>query len=240
MPIPVPVPSGAYVIDDATNALAEALVAALAQIFRHGTAGAAVNTPATLYPAGTDPTIDSGTGKPVLEALSIETPEQQLYYRQLAVAFFSTIAVGGGALSGSVNPGPNLVPKADGTGKLLPGWLPPVLQQSFASTGVTKGRGIYISAANTVSQGANDADLHAAIIGVAAEDAAIGQSVTATLFGKIAGVLAGAAAGAEYFLGPAGQPVLFDVLAPGQRIVRLGYALSTTDLEVRIMDLGLR
>jgi hypothetical protein len=96
MPIPVSLPSGALAIDDTISATAEAFVAAIGQVFRSGTSGATLNTPPTLFPDGTNPAIDPGSGQPYLASLVISTPEQQLFFRQLAVAIASAIGSGGG------------------------------------------------------------------------------------------------------------------------------------------------
>lgn len=95
MPIPVQIPVGAFVIDDSINAKAELLVQVLTQIFKYGTTGATITTPPTLYPDGVNPEIDPLTGRPRLKALTISTPEQQLYYRQLALAVVGVIEGGG-------------------------------------------------------------------------------------------------------------------------------------------------
>jgi hypothetical protein len=96
MPIPVSLPVGALVIDDAIATTAEAFVAAIGQVFRSGTTGATLNTPPTLFPDGTNPAIDPGTGRPYLASLVISTPEQQLYFRQLGAAIATAIGAGSG------------------------------------------------------------------------------------------------------------------------------------------------
>jgi hypothetical protein len=96
MPIPVPLPVGALAIDDTISATAEAFVAAIGQVLRSGTSGATLNTPPTLFPDGTNPGIDPGTGQPYLASLVISTPEQQLFYRQMGAAIAAAIGSGGG------------------------------------------------------------------------------------------------------------------------------------------------
>jgi len=225
------------VITDADNAQVEAFVAALVQVLRAGTTGVTdpqLNTDPTIYSQEID-----ADGTP----LELASRERQLFFRQLGVALVMVGGAGGGGLDPSlvnVNPGPNLVPRADGTGKLLPGWLPATWQRDLLCTGVTKGRGVYLSGISTVSQGANDTDVHAAIFGVAAATVANGQVAPIAIYGPVTDVLSGAVPGEEYFLGSSGEPVLFNMLVPGNRIIRLGYAVSSTDLEVRITDLGVR
>lgn len=81
MPIPVAIPAGAKTIDDTITALAEQWLAVFIQIVKSGTSGAAVNTPAS-----TVSDQNAGTASPVV----LDTPEKQLFYRQLMVALGST------------------------------------------------------------------------------------------------------------------------------------------------------
>lgn len=135
MPIPVPIPSGARAITEAENSAAEAFVEAVAQIFEHGTQGATIVTPATLYPDGPDPEHDGLTGKPRLKPLIIDTPEKQLYYRQLALAIVQTITGPGGAVG---PPGPPGVPGINWLGT----WSPSTTYN--ANDGVQWGGSSYI------------------------------------------------------------------------------------------------
>ena len=112
MAIPVPIPTGPRVITDAATEQAEAFVAAIAQIFKYGTTGSSLNTPATLYVDGSNVVLDS-SGNPVLQPLVVSTPEQQLYFRQLALAI--TVAITGTSTSGVDGPmGPEGPPGAPG------------------------------------------------------------------------------------------------------------------------------
>lgn len=88
MAIPVPIPVGALPVTDPDTVRAESLVAAITQIFKNGTSGGtlAIGTPATIIPPGANPPIDPATGKPLLETLTLDTPQAQLFYRQLALA----------------------------------------------------------------------------------------------------------------------------------------------------------
>src|SRR4051812_5209258 len=81
MPHPVPIPAGARPVTDAETARAEALVAALTQIIQYGTSGATTNPPRTDTPQGLDQ---------ALAPLVLSTAEQQLFYRQMAVALASS------------------------------------------------------------------------------------------------------------------------------------------------------
>jgi hypothetical protein len=148
MAIPVPIPSGALPVTDADTARAEALVAVLAQIIKNGTSGGTANirTPATLIPDGLNPGIDPATGLPRLTSVSLATPQEQLFYRQLALAlsqalvpYASSTVAGITRLSTdpavaslpiatnseevSVTPAPNKIPRAGPSGTIDPGWV---------------------------------------------------------------------------------------------------------------------
>ena len=107
MPIPVPIPSGALAVTDPDTAKAEALVAALVQIFKNGTSGGTptIRTPATLVPDAVNPSIDPLTGKPKLTSLVVDTPQAQLFYRQFALAMAKVVpgwSSGGGPSLGNL------------------------------------------------------------------------------------------------------------------------------------------
>lgn len=87
MAIPVPIPSGARPVVDAETVRAEAFVALLTQVMKSGTSGgtASIGTPAMLIPEGMNPPIDPATGKPKLTPVIIDTPQAQLWYRQIGV-----------------------------------------------------------------------------------------------------------------------------------------------------------
>jgi hypothetical protein len=115
--IPVTIPSGPLPVDQDTTDKAELIVARVAQVFEYGTTGISPVTPATLTPDGTDPLIDHLTGRPKLKPLVIDTPQQQLYYRQLATALVTVLGAG----SGGIGPvGPQGPPGSQGT-QGLPG-----------------------------------------------------------------------------------------------------------------------
>lgn len=99
MPIPVPVPGTPLAITDAQTARAEALVAKFVQIVKNGTTGGTptLSTPPTVMPASTNPVIDPLTGLPELKTSELSTPQDQLFFRQLAVALVASV------LSESIN-----------------------------------------------------------------------------------------------------------------------------------------
>lgn len=77
MPIPIPVPGTPLSAADADIARAEQLLGFLFQTISKGSIGSAVNTPPTYIQ-------DSVNGSVV--PLLLQSPEQQIFYRQLAVA----------------------------------------------------------------------------------------------------------------------------------------------------------
>lgn len=217
MPIPVTIPAGKLSLTDAEQTEAEAFLAILAQVVRSGTTGSSVDTPPTALVPPNAPT-DPATGLPQVEYLTLDSPDKQLFFRQLAVA-----------ASKVWSPSNIIIPPPA-----------PYLAQTYTSAGVSRGDAVVLSASGTADSGSNGSDAGALIIGLAMADADPGTTVSVLAIGTFYGVLSGATFGTEYFLGPTGQPVLFNTLSQGQRLVRLGIARSPTDLEVRIMDLGLR
>ena len=80
--------------------------------------------------------------------------------------------------------------------------------------------------------------LSSRIVGVAMEAKLADESALVVFSGPAAGVLTSATIGTPYYLGSTGQPVLYSTLTAGQRIIRLGYAMSASDLFVSIQDMG--
>lgn len=107
-----------------------------------------------------------------------------------------------------------------------------------ASGAIAKGDAVRISGNDVVSTGANSADASSRIIGVA--DAAISDTASGPVLtsGICTGILSGATANTPYYLGSAGTPVLYGALGGGARVIRLGYAVNATALQVQIQDLG--
>ncbi len=94
--------------------------------------------------------------------------------------------------------------------------------------------------ANEAAMGdaANDADSR--IVGVATTAAAASNPFTMVRRGIAAGVLVGATAGTPYYLASGGGVTTTVPSGVGNRIVRVGYAINATDLEVIIHDFGKR
>lgn len=241
MPIPVDIPVGQRVISDASNVLVENFVAAIAQVFRYGTTGAAINTPPTLYPDGDNPAIDPFTGRPQLTPLVIDTPEKQLYYRQLAVALVTALSAGAAGVSPtevSVTPGAGLIPRADSEGHLDLGWITSALDVLSTFIGecpntTLVGDLVYVSGSTRSVALADftDADKLPSIGCVTAKFDPITCKVQTT--GLVAGVYSGLLPGATYYLGDTGRPVAgVPAPDPGQALFQqaVGVALDPTTM----------
>jgi hypothetical protein len=214
VPNPVPVPSSPLSVNADENARTELFVQTLLQLMRAGTTPSGIDSSLV-----TDPTVFPQAPDSDAAVLLLSTRAQQLFYRQLGLAITKNFT-GAGDI---VFPAPN-----------------PYLEQTFLTTGLTRGAGVYLSSSGTVSQGSCSSDAASLIIGVAESNVANGVAGAVIAIGTLGGVLSGATPNTEYFLGPIGLPVLFSTLTQGQRIIRLGVASSSTDLEVRIADFGLR
>lgn len=98
MGIPVAIPASPLAVNDTQNAFAEAVVAALGQVMQRGTSGSSVTTPPTYVP---DPPVNPTTQR----AVSILTASQQLFFRQLALAFIQGLHLPGPNFVDFYNPG---------------------------------------------------------------------------------------------------------------------------------------
>ena len=109
------------------------------------------------------------------------------------------------------------------------------------STAVSPGDPVAWSAtASVLARGDASVDANARIIGLAA--AAIGASGAGSIIkrGVAKGVLAGATPGMPYYLNVGGGLTPTQPTGSALRLVRMGWAVSTTDLEVSIYDMGKR
>jgi phage baseplate assembly protein gpV len=113
--------------------------------------------------------------------------------------------------------------------------VPNVLDSNwtFDQTAV-KGKGVYISAVDTLSAGSCGNDPGARIIGV------MNSANEVCYMGIIQGMLTGAVLNTRYFLGVDGSPVLVGDLPGGARVIQLGIARNETDLAVEVFDFGRR
>jgi hypothetical protein len=79
----------------------------------------------------------------------------------------------------------------------------------------------------------------AGVVGVAKTGQAIVGGLAKIVYaGPCTGVLAGATAGAEYWLAIGGGATATPPITAGTRMIRVGYAINATDLMVQIQDYG--
>jgi hypothetical protein len=108
-----------------------------------------------------------------------------------------------------------------------------------AAGGLTAGNVVYVSTAgaNTAAKADNTADATSQVIGICTTTAAAAAATTVQVGGV---VTTGAthAVGDTVFLGTAGGYVTYSGLASGARVIRLGWAVSTTQIVISIMDYG--
>lgn len=116
--------------------------------------------------------------------------------------------------------------------------VPKVEEIWTANGNVNKGRGVYVSANNAVSNGDCTNDTKSRVIGVAGADISDTLQGNIVVTGVVSAVLTGAVAGTRYFLGTTGVPVLVGALPAAARTVQLGIAKNGTDLAVRVFDFG--
>lgn len=111
MPHPVPIPDGPLPITDTLSQRAEAMLAALVQVVRDGTTGATVNTPA----ATTRDPKNPSNRLPVV----LETAAEQLFFRQMAIAFAAVSQPSGQVLCSNASGPLPLTRSFDSQGGLL-------------------------------------------------------------------------------------------------------------------------
>lgn len=110
------------------------------------------------------------------------------------------------------------------------------------NTAVTAGRAVrWSSVNNQVIHADNATSANATAIGIARTGGA-GDPGTSEIVkhGVCAGALTGATVNTPYFLGTAGALVLFASVPKPGRVVRMGFAINATDIDVQIMDFGQR
>ncbi len=94
--------------------------------------------------------------------------------------------------------------------------------------------------ADEITPAANAGAANARAIGVARTGGAPAATSEIVKVGVCVGAIAGATVNTPYFLGAAGALVLLAAVPKPGRVVRMGYAVNATDLDVQIMDFGKR
>lgn len=109
----------------------------------------------------------------------------------------------------------------------------------IASDALSAGDPVYWSAtAGTLARGDAASEAQAAIVGVAIASAGANTPTVIVKRGVAQGVLQGATPGQPVYLAQGGGAAFTTPSDPGLRLVRLGWAVTDTDLEVLIADLG--
>ncbi|RYF12805.1 MAG: hypothetical protein EOO40_00295 [Deltaproteobacteria bacterium] len=114
----------------------------------------------------------------------------------------------------------------------------------FHTTGTALAAGdpvAWSSTASTLARGDAGIDAQARIIGIAVASAAANSKATICKRGVIKGILSGATIGAPVFLNlGGGLTQTVPTGTSGLRVIRLGFAVTATDLDLVIHDLGKR
>lgn len=112
-------------------------------------------------------------------------------------------------------------------------------EHEAGTAGVTANYAVRVSAAGEVINGESDSTDGAKIIGVALDTASDGN-LTRVVSHGIAAVLSGATPNAPIYIGADGSLTETIETGASRRVIRMGYALSATQLMVDITDLGRR
>lgn len=97
---------------------------------------------------------------------------------------------------------------------------------------------VFSSTPNTLSKALASSNALARVVGVAAAGASTGEATNVIKRGVAAGVLSGATPGEPVYLASAGG--LTQTAPTTGRVIRVGFAITETDLEVEIADYGMR
>lgn len=110
-----------------------------------------------------------------------------------------------------------------------------------ATDTTANGDPVYWNGANTLGKARADTVTKSRVIGVIETGGgAAPTTVTVVSTGPCTGVLSSATPGRPYFLGTTGGLALRSAATSGDRLIRMGYAKSASDLWVEIQDMGRR
>lgn len=107
------------------------------------------------------------------------------------------------------------------------------------TNGVTANYAVRMTGASVIENGESDSVAGARVIGVSLDTATVGNPARVVSHG-VAAVLSGATAGDPYYIDATGALTTSIPTGASRRVIRMGYALSATQLMVDITDLGRR
>lgn len=204
MPNPVPIPAGPLDITDDDSTLAEAFVAAIAQVMLAGTSGGTPGraTPATIFAAGADALPSS---------LVLATKEQQLFFRQMGIAIAKSMALGS-----------TVIPGGDST---------PTTFSATCPSGASVGDLVYVSSAGYVTPVDITDVAKVPAVGCILSKSSSTSCLVQTA-GLAGGLYSGLTAGAMYYSGLSSRPSILPTPSVGQSLFlqALGIALDPTTL----------
>jgi len=117
---------------------------------------------------------------------------------------------------------------------------PKVEDTHTCNTAVTTGRAVcWSSTADEIEHADNSADATSQVIGVARVGAGAGSDAEVVKCGLCTG-LSGFTTQTPYYLGASGQLVVHGSVPRPGRFIRVGFAASTTSIDVQMMDFGRR
>jgi hypothetical protein len=109
-----------------------------------------------------------------------------------------------------------------------------------AASAITAFRAVCWSAtADKIEHADNGADLTSQVIGIAKEAGVADDPIQVVKYGVLTG-FTGLTQRTAYYLGATGQLVVYGSVPRPGRVIRCGFAKSTTDLDIQFMDFGRR
>jgi hypothetical protein len=150
----------------------------------------------------------------------------------------SLFKIGGSAVSANVTAA-NLGTLTDSTSITALHLHANLTSAGVAAAGIAAGNPVYVNSSGGVANAAASSPATATVVGVAVNNASITQPVFYQTHGPCA-AFSGLTVGSAYFLDDSGGVDLYAGITSGNRIIRLGYAVTTSIIQLQIQDMGVK
>lgn len=111
--------------------------------------------------------------------------------------------------------------------------------QGQAGAGIAAGNPVYVTALGSIGNAAANNTATAGVVGVAVTNVNLGDPIAFQTHGACS-AFSGLTAGVPYYLDDAGGIDVYTGITSGNRVIRLGYALTNSIIELNIQDMGVK
>jgi hypothetical protein len=111
--------------------------------------------------------------------------------------------------------------------------------QGQAGAGIAAGNPVYVTALGSIGNAAANNTATAGVVGVAVTNVNLGDPIVYQTHGACA-AFSGLTVGAPYYLDDAGGVDLYTGITSGNRVIRLGYALTNSIIMLNVQDMGVK